>query len=265
MKVLFFGDIMGRIGRRAIAEVLPRWKEKYAPDIIIANAENLAHGKGVTQLTLEEMQDAGINAFTSGNHIWAKPDVYEIFERNIIYLLRPANYPDGAPGDGAKLINVGDKKLLVINLIGRVFMPGDFDCPFRKLDSILDEYKDVERAGTIVDFHAEATSEKVSLGLYADGRVSAVVGTHTHVPTADEEVLPKGTAHIADIGMVGAKYTSVGVDIQNVLKRFLTQLPVSHEIPETGPTVVNSVLIEIDDNSQKAVSIKRIQEVVEIV
>lgn len=264
MKVLFFGDIMGKIGRRAVADVLPRWKEKHAPDVVIANVENLAHGKGVTQLTLEEMQDVGIDCFTSGNHIWAKPEVFEIFERDEMPLVRPANYPEGAPGDGAKLIKVGDSQILLINLLGRVFMPGELDCPFRKLDSILEEYKDVDRAATIIDFHAEASSEKVSFSLYADGRVSAVVGTHTHIPTADEEVLPKGTAHISDIGMIGAKYSSIGVDIENVLKRFLTQLPVSHEIPESGPTVVNAVLIDIDESTHKAKSIERVQEVVQV-
>jgi metallophosphoesterase (TIGR00282 family) len=264
MKVLFFGDIMGKIGRRAIAEVLPHWKQKYVPDIVVANVENLAHGKGVTQLTLEEMREVGIDCFTSGNHIWAKPEVFEIFARGEMPLVRPANYPDGAPGEGARLVQVGDKTLLLINLMGRVFMPGELDCPFRKLDSILDEYKDVERNATIIDFHAEASSEKVSFSLYADGRVSAVVGTHTHIPTADEEILPKGTAHISDVGMVGAKYSSIGVDIENVLKRFLTQLPVSHEIPESGPTVVNAVLIEIDEQTQKSNSIQRIQETVNI-
>lgn len=265
MKVLFFGDIMGKIGRRAVAEVLPKWKEKFSPDLVIANAENLAHGKGVTQLTLEEMRDAGIDFFTSGNHIWAKPEVFEIFERDEMPLLRPANYPEGAPGHGAKLIEANGKKVLIINLLGRVFMTGELDCPFRKLDAILEEYKDVERVGTIIDFHAEASSEKVSFSLYADGRVSAVVGTHTHIPTADEEVLPKGTAHISDIGMVGAKYSSIGVDIENVIKRFLTQLPVSHEIPESGPTVVNAVLIEINEETGLADKITRVQEVVEVV
>lgn len=255
---------MGRIGRRAVADVLPRWKDKYTPDAVIANVENLAHGKGVTQLTLEEMRDVGVHFFTSGNHIWAKPEVYEIFAQGKMPLLRPHNYPPGAPGSGAVLVDVAGQKLLLINLIGRVFMHEQYDCPFRALDAILEQYKDVPRAGTFVDFHAEATSEAVSLGLYADGRVSAVVGTHTHVPTADNEVLPKGTAYISDVGMVGAKYTSVGVDIANILQRFLTQLPVSHEIPESGPTVVNAVLIEIDETTGLARSIERLQEVVEI-
>lgn len=262
MKVLFFGDVMGKIGRRAVAEILPVWREKYGVDVVVANVENLAHGKGVTQLTLEEMQNMGVDFFTSGNHIWAKPEVYEIFARDQMPLIRPANYPPGAPGRGARLLTVKGQSVLFINLLGRVFMHEQYDCPFRALDSILEEFKDVERVATIVDFHAEATSEKVSFGLYADGRVSAVVGTHTHIPTADQEVLPKGTAYVSDIGMVGAKYSSLGVDIENILKKFLTQLPASHEIPESGPVVVNAVLLDINSDTALATNISRLQETV---
>lgn len=256
---------MGRIGRRGVAAVLPHWKDRYRPDLIIANVENLAHGKGVTMATISEIQAAGVNVFTSGNHIFKKPEVYEIIDDEKIALLRPANYPPGVPGRGVVFVTVGTQKLLVVNLLGRVFMNENLDCPFRAIDAILEEYKNVERAGTIVDFHAEATSEKVAFGLYVDGRVSAVLGTHTHVPTSDAEVLPGGTAYLTDAGMIGAKGTVLGVDKENIIHGFLTQQPVRHEIPESGTCIVNAVLVEIDENSQKALSIKQLREEVEVV
>jgi len=263
-KVLFFGDVIGRLGRRGVAAVLPHLKDQYRPDFVIANAENLAHGKGVTSSTLQELKNAGVNFFTSGNHVFKKPEVYDFIDNEDTVLIRPANYPPETPGKGSKLVSIGNEKLLVINLMGRVFLTENFDCPFRALDSILEEYKDVSRIGTIIDFHAEATSEKSAFGLYADGRVSAVLGTHTHIPTADARIMSNGTAHISDIGMSGGKNTVIGVDKENVIKGFLTQQPVMFEIPETGICIVNAVLITIDPSTQKAVEIKQIQEDVEI-
>lgn len=266
MKVLMFGDIVGRIGRRAVAAALPELKKKYKPDLTMANVENLAHGVGVTPTTLEEVRRVGIDFFTSGNHIWDKPEVTAMFADENLPLLRPANYPPGVPGRGAALAPIsGNRQILIVNLMGRVFIPQQFDCPFRALDFILEEYKDLERTATIIDFHAEATSEKVAFGLYADGRVSAVLGTHTHVPTADAEVLPGGTAYVSDIGMVGAKGTVIGVDKKNILKKFLMSMPAAHEIPEFGLCAVNAICVTIDEVTQKAASVERVYREVEVV
>jgi metallophosphoesterase (TIGR00282 family) len=264
MTILFFGDIIGKIGRQAIKKILPELKKKYEPDLVIANAENIAHGLGVTEKTINEMVESGIDVFTSGNHIWDKEEVLEILKKNKIILLRPANYPPGAPGVGHKLLEIGTKKLLVVNLIGRVFFREQFDCPFRKIDEILEEYKNEKLNGIVIDFHAEATSEKVALGWHTDGRVSAVIGTHTHVPTADPKILPEGTAHITDAGMVGAKDSIIGDDKTNILKRFLTQIPYPLEVPEEGICQVNAMLLEIDTKTGKAKSIKRIDEEVRV-
>ena len=177
LKVLFFGDIIGKIGRKAIAKELPKLKKKHKPDLVIANAENLAHGKGVTEKTLNEMMDAGIDFFTSGNHIWSNgAEIEKIFSENKIPLLRPANYPPGVPGLGYKIIDVGAYKVMIVNLIGRVFFRENFDCPFRKLEEILDDHKTDNIKTVIVDFHAEATSEKNTLPRAFDGKISLVLG-----------------------------------------------------------------------------------------
>ncbi len=264
MKILFFGDVIGRIGRRAIAKILPELKKKYEPDLVIANAENLAHGFGVTAKTLGEMIEAGVEVFTSGNHIWDKSEVFEIMSESKINLLRPANYPPGTPGLGYKIINIVTKRVLVINLMGQVFLRENLDSPFRKLDEILLNERNEDLNAIIVDFHAEATSEKVALGWYADGRVSAVIGTHSHVPAADVKILPQGTAYVTDAGMVGARNSIIGDDKKNLIKRFVEQIPYPIEVPEEGPCQINAVLIEIDPKTKRAKKIKRIDEEVEI-
>jgi metallophosphoesterase (TIGR00282 family) len=264
MKILFFGDIIGKIGRKALKKTLPDLKKEYEVDLVIANAENIAHGFGVTSKTLNEMIECGVDVFTSGNHIWDKDEAVDIFKAKKINLIRPANYPPGTPGVGYKIIEISTKRLLVVNLIGRVFLRENFDCPFRKLDSILEENKNERLNGIIVDFHAEATSEKVALGYYADGRISAVVGTHTHVPTADERILPKGTAHISDVGMVGAKNSIIGDKTEDIIKRFIYQMPYPFEPIEEGTCQINAVLIEIDSKTGKAIKIERIDREVEI-
>jgi len=264
MKILFFGDIVGKIGRQAITQILPDLKKEYKPDLVIANAENLAHGKGVTRDTLESMMDIGVDFFTSGNHIWKKKDAYPVLQENKLPLIRPANYPPEVPGTGYKIIEVGSKKVLIINLVGRVFMKEDFDCPFRALDEILKETKKQKPNVIIIDFHAEATSEHRAMGFYATGQVSAVLGTHTHIQTADEEISPKGTAYITDVGMVAAKDSILGVDKEDIIKKFLTQLPVEHTMPESGQVTVNAVFLEVDPKTTKATKIKRINQEVEI-
>lgn len=264
LKILFIGDIMGKPARKAVAALLPDIRREHGVDCVIANAENLAHGKGITRQTLEEILSAGVDYCTSGNHIWSKPEGLEILDEPNTKVIRPKNYPERNPGKGVTLITIGDKKLLLINLIGTVFMHDSVDNPFLMLDDILKEYAAADISGIFIDFHAEATSEKNAFGLYADGRVSAVVGTHTHIPTADERVLPKGTAYITDVGMVGIKNSSLGVSYESVIRKFLTQLPDRHEIPDTGCVVFNAVLVTIDPTTQKALSIQRIQKDIDI-
>lgn len=261
MTILFFGDITGKMGREAIKKYLPKLKQTYQPDLIIANGENLAHGLGLTAKTLEEMLEAGIDFFTSGNHVWDKKDIYQIFSDNKLKdkLIRPSNYPPGAPGEGYKIIQINAYSLLVINLVGRVFFSENFDCPFRSLDDILGKTQRKKIDGIIVDFHAEATSEKEAMGWYADGRVSAVVGTHTHVQTADEKILSRGTAYISDMGMVGPSDSVIGAEKESIIKMFLSQISQPIEpSAETGPYIINGVIIEINPKTKLAKSIKRI-------
>jgi metallophosphoesterase (TIGR00282 family) len=264
LKILFFGDVAGKIGRRAVAKILPQLKKKYDPDLVLANAENLAHGIGVTLKTLNEMIEAGVDFFTSGDHVFDKKEAIEILEKKEPILLRPANFPPGAPGVGARLFEVGTKKVFVINLIGRVFFKNQYDCPFRGADKILEEYQNENISAIIVDFHAEATSEKNGLAHYLDGKVSAVLGTHTHVGTDDFQILPGGAAFVTDIGMVGAKDSIIGVDKKGIIKTFLTQIPEAHEIPEEGICTVNAIYLEINPKTKKAVKIKKIKEEVNI-
>jgi len=260
MKILFFGDIVGQPGRQAIKKILPQWQKKYQPDLIIANGENMAHGSGVTEKSLNEILKAGIDFVTLGDHTWKQQGVSALLNDKEMPLIRPANFPPNLPGQGYRLIELRTKKILVINLIGRVFMHEDYDCPFRKADEILED-KAEEADVIIVDWHAEATSEKICLGWYLDGRVSAVLGTHTHVPTADARILPKGTAYISDVGMVGARDSSLGRDKEAAIKRFLTQTHQKLEVAE-GPVEVNAVLVEIGEKG-KGKKIKLVQGIVQ--
>ncbi len=263
-RVLFFGDIVAKPGRKGIAAVLPALKKEYAPDLTIANAENIAHGIGATQKTLDEIRTAGVDFFTSGNHIWSKKEAIDILSAPEPTLIRPANYPAGSPGTGTRTITVNETDVLIINLQGRVFMAQDLDCPFRALDAIL--AKESKPKIILVDFHAEASSEKVVFGHYADGRVSAFVGTHTHIPTADARVLPKGTAYVTDLGMTGLRDSAIGANLDAVTEMFLTQRshPAMHDAPEEGVVVVSAVVIDIDLATGKAHSIERVQREVTV-
>jgi len=259
-KILFIGDIIGKIGRAGVRNLLPKLKKSLKIDLVIANVENLAHGKGVTERTLNEIKEAGVDIFTSGNHIWKKrTEAEEIFKKQDFFLLRPANYPTGVLGVGEKIfITENKEKILVINLIGRVFFKEDFDCPFRAIDKILKKYKKEKLNAIVIDFHAEATSETRALGFYVDGRISAIFGTHSHVPTADAKILSNGTAYITDAGMVGAENSVIGVEKESVIQSYLTQINHQFVFPEKGECVFNSVLTEIDLKTGKAVNIKRI-------
>ncbi|MFA6215288.1 MAG: TIGR00282 family metallophosphoesterase [Patescibacteria group bacterium] len=264
MKILFFGDIIGKIGRRGLKAVLPELKKEYQPDLVIANAENAAHGIGVTKKILEELISAGVDFFTSGNHVFSKPEANELLSVKDPLLLRPANYPPKVSGVGYRVIEVGSRQVLVVNLLGRVFMKENFDCPFRAIDEILQRHAKKDLAAVIIDFHAEATSEKVAFGWYVAGRASAVLGTHTHVPTADFKILPGGTAYISDVGMVGATDSVIGDKKEPIIKNFLDQLAISLEIPEEGEVEVNGVLVDIDEKTKQARSIIRVDRKVKV-
>jgi metallophosphoesterase (TIGR00282 family) len=264
LTVLAFGDIVGRVGRRALAQAMPELTKEYQPDLIVANVENLAHGIGVTRKTLEEITALGIRCFTSGNHIWKKDEATQLLEDKSIPLLRPANYPPGLPGRGELVLTIGAKRLVVVNLQGRVFMKDDVDDPFRAFDALWAKYENESLAGFIVDFHAEATSEKVAFGWHVDGRATAVLGTHTHVPTADAWIMPKGTAYISDLGMVGPRHSVIGVDKDIIVRRFMTQLPLKHEIPETGEAIVNGAVVTLDPSTGRAISIDPISRILTV-
>ena len=252
LKILFIGDIVGSPGRRAVCGLLPGMRQRHQADMVIANGENAAHGRGITARNMHELLGAGVDVVTSGNHIWDQKEIISYMDAQVP-LLRPVNYPNGVPGQGY-LVQDG---VLVVNLMGRTFML-DVDCPFRTMDRLLAELPSVPKI-VFVDFHADATSEKVAMGWYLDGRVSAVVGSHTHVPTADARVLPKGTAFISDAGMSGPVISIIGNEIQAVLNRYLTQMPGPLPVAE-GPATIGAVLVEIDDASGRALSIRRVDE-----
>lgn len=264
IKILFFGDITGRLGRQALAKALPKIKKEYKPDLIIANAENAAHGKGVTVSILEELTSLGIDFITGGDHSFsAKKQLKDIYSGKFP-VIRPANYPPNVPGQGYAVVEKNGNKILIINLIGRVFMKMDYDCPFRALDDILANFAKQNLSAIIVDIHAETTSEKVVLGQYANSRVSAVLGTHTHVMTADQKVTNEGTAYITDVGMCGYADGSIGIESEDIIKTYLTQISYSHVLPEKGRAILNSVLITVNPKNKKAKSITPITKFVNI-
>ncbi len=249
------GDVVGKPGRRAVRSLLPGLRQEFQLELVIANAENAAGGKGLTLATAEELLQSGVDVLTSGNHIWAQKDIIPHLDTELP-VLRPLNYSPYAPGRGYLVKG----QVGVVNLAGRVFM-GDADCPFRAMDQLLAEIGG-KLPFIIVDFHAEATSEKNAMGRYLDGRVSAVLGTHTHIGTIDARILPQGTAFITDIGMVGPANSIIGNDTKAVIRRFLTQMPHRLSVGE-GSTIFNSVLVEIDQSTGMATSITRIDREVD--
>jgi hypothetical protein len=256
LKILFIGDIIGRPGRQLVRDVLSRLVDLHMIDLVIANGENAAAGFGLTPDVVTELFDLGIDVLTTGNHIWDKREGLVCLDQEPA-LLRPANYPAGAPGRGVGVFQTpAGLSVAVVNLEGRVFM-GNLDCPFRKADAILAELGPGQQI-VFVDFHAEATSEKGALAAYLDGRVSAVVGTHTHVQTADERVLPGGTAFISDVGMSGARDSVIGIRKELSIQKFLTQMPVRYEIAKKDP-VLCGVVVSIDESTGKATGIERLQ------
>jgi metallophosphoesterase (TIGR00282 family) len=253
--VLCVGDVFGEPGRRAIQLLLPKIRKQHDVDLAVVNVENAASGAGVTPPIAKAFLDQGVDVMTSGNHIWDKKEIVEyIVKENL--LLRPANYPPGTPGAGSIVVKAGPHKVAVLNIMGRVFLP-QLDCPFRKADEEIARLR-AETALIVVDAHCEATSESQALGWYLDGRVSAVVGTHRHVQTADERLLPKGTAYITDLGMTGPTDSVIGVDPEIALSRFLTQMPNRFE-PAKGPVALHGALIRIDPDTGRGLSIERLR------
>lgn len=255
MKIFFIGDIVGKPGRRAVSALLPGVIEQYGIHFVIANGENAAAGFGVTKDVVEELFASRIDVLTSGNHIWDKKEVEEFIE-DYDALLRPANYPANVPGRGSVVMptsSVAD--LGVMNLMGRVFMI-PIECPFRTADKELAKLN-LKTKVVIVDMHAEATSEKQALGWYLDGRVSAVLGTHTHVQTADEGILPGGTAYISDVGMTGPFDSIIGIKKDTIIKRFLSQVPMKYDVAKDN-VWMQGVVIDIDESSGKSLSIERV-------
>ncbi|MGI6787622.1 MAG: TIGR00282 family metallophosphoesterase [Acholeplasmataceae bacterium] len=251
MKILFIGDIYGEPGRRILQENIELLKTKYKPNIIIANAENSAHGRGITHNIYKEFMSMGIHLLTMGNHTYGNRQILELFEDENINIIRPINYSN-VSGNGYKIINFNGKKLLVINALGRTFFNLSLENPFTQVKQILET---VPHDYSVVDFHAEATSEKVALGHHLDGLASAIVGTHTHIPTADERILPKGTLYITDVGMTGPLNGVIGVDKDLIIERFINGISGMNVVAD-GPTWLNAVLLNLDE---KLPSIKRIQ------
>jgi len=262
LRCMVIGDIIGKPGRQAMAHHLADLRNELDLDLVIANGENVAAGAGLTPNLAEELFSHGIDVITSGNHIWDKREVYEYLDTDRP-VLRPLNYPDTAPGRGWLVHRLADgDEVAVVNVMGRVFM-NQLDSPFEAMDRLLDEAADPLPPIRIVDFHCEITSEKNAMGWFLDGRVSAVVGSHTHVPTADARLLPLGTAYISDIGMTGPRDSVIGFSLETVLPRFLTHLPTRFQVAD-GPVSFNAVVLTVERATGRALAIDQVQRVYEV-
>jgi len=261
-RCMLIGDIIGKPGRLAVGQLVPELRRELELDLVIANGENLAAGAGLTPSLAEELFDRGVDVITSGNHVWDKREVYEYLDSDRP-VLRPLNYPDDAPGRGWLVHRLPDgDPVLVVNAMGRVFM-NQLDSPFVALDQLLEQAAEPLPALRIVDFHCEITSEKNAMGWYLDGRVTAVLGTHTHVPTADARLLPKGTAFISDVGMTGPRDSVIGFSLETVLPRFLTHLPTRFQVAD-GPVAFNAVVVSAERATGRATAIEQVQRIVEV-
>lgn len=260
MRFLFLGDVVGRVGRDAVCQALPRLRERLALDFVVVNGENAAGGFGITEKICDDLIDAGADAITLGNHAFDQKDTLVFIERQQ-RLIRPLNFPKGTPGRGAALLRARNgADVLVVNAMGRVFM-ADLDCPFRAIDNELTACRLKQGADAIfVDFHAEATSEKQALGHFVDGRVSALAGTHTHTPTADERILKGGTAYMTDVGMCGDYNSVLGMDTEEPITRFLTKIPRGRFEPAGGAATVSGLAVEIDDQTGLAVRVTALRQ-----
>ena len=256
MKVLAIGDIVGESGVRKLKELLPNIKKEENIDFVITNGENSAGGMGITEKNLKDILEAGTDVITMGNHTWGKKEIFKFIDHP--KLLRPANYPKGIPGKGVGVYETNGKKIAVMNFIGRVDINILTENPFLLAKEMINEIR--EKVDMIfIDFHAEATAEKIAMARYLDGKITALFGTHTHVQTADEQILPEGTGYITDLGMTGPKNSVIGMDIQASIKRFETTLPEKYKLAE-GNCILNAVIFDIDENTNKVKSIKRINK-----
>ena len=259
IKIIFFGDVVGSLGRQAVKKIAPVWQKKYQPDLMIANIENLAHGKGVTLKTLREIKKTGIDIFTGGNHIWSKEDIEEIAQTENFPIAFPANDSRTTKDYLWQSIKIANQVITVLNLTGRTFMLNDtLSNPFLAADKLIKKFKDDI---IILDFHAEVTSEKRAMGLYLDGKISALIGTHTHVPTNDAQILAAGTGYITDVGMIGSYPSVIGVKSEIIIEKFLTEQQIRHEYPDSGQIELNAVLLEIDKTSKKTIAIQNLRQI----
>ncbi len=260
MKILLIGDIVGRPGRVIVERMVPVLREERAIDLVIANCENAAGGAGITPSIADDLFRVGVDVLTSGNHVWRKREAFDLLKLDH-RVIRPANYPHGAPGSGSTIVEtLTGQKVGVLNVMGRVFME-PLDCPFRSAESELARLKLVTSV-IIVDMHAEATSEKVAMGWFLDGKVSCVFGTHTHIPTADERILPQGTGFITDVGMTGPYDSVIGRRVDQILERFLSNIPNRSEVAE-GNIQLRGLLVDVDPNTGKALNVERVTKMLD--
>jgi metallophosphoesterase (TIGR00282 family) len=261
LRFLVFGDVVGRPGREAMKLVLPQLREEYNPDSVIANIENIAHGSGFSPETWKEARGWEADVYTTGDHAWDNEASISLLENRSLPIIRPANYPDGVPGRGYHVFSVGAREIAVINLQGQVFFRNHPRSPFHVLDELL-ALPEIKRADIVlVDFHAEATSESRGLGWHCDGRVAAVWGSHTHVPTADAQIMPKGCGYITDVGMVGSYNSIIGVDVAGPMRTFLLQLKTKYTYEDSGPYEIGAVVLDVDPKSKKTTSIAHIRKI----
>jgi 2',3'-cyclic-nucleotide 2'-phosphodiesterase len=261
--ILFIGDVVGKLGRTVLREVLPQWKQEYAPDLVIANVENVSHGKGVMIKHLTELKELGIDVFTGGNHVWSKENPQDETIASIAPFALPANDPQTTAPSRYQVVTVNDVPVTIINLLGTFEMYNEaVTSPFKTFDELFTALHEPKHV--FVDLHAEATSEKNAFGFYVDGRASTVVGTHTHIPTADERILAGGTGYISDCGMTGSNDSVLGVAKEVIIKRFLEEEKISFEYPDSGPAWINGVFCELDANTGRCVTMKRLQKTLTI-
>ena len=266
LRVLMIGDVVGKGGRRAVQALLPSLRDELKLDGVFLNAENIAHGRGLNEESIQEMLDAGVDFCTTGNHVYDNPRGVEYMKRLDSKVLRPLNLPDDSPGKDHAIIELGTKKVLLVNLLGEVFMKDELGAtnPFHSIDALLQQFDLEEFAAVLVDVHAEATSEKQGLAFYLDGRASAVVGTHTHTPTADLRTLPQGTGLVCDLGYVGHQYSVLGFNPKQAVKRFTTEEGSPLDPVESGAMLFNSVLVTIDPATRTTVALERIDRKIEV-
>lgn len=257
LRLMFIGDLVGEPGVAMFEKWAPRLREQHKIDVVVVNGENSSkNGRGISPDIVEQLQAAGANVITSGNHIWANKKIYSLIDESDV-LLRPANYPSGCPGKGHAIIDVGGVSVAVVSLQGRVFMHEDLDCPFRVIESLLTFLK--QKTNLIfIDFHAEATSEKQAMRFFLDGRVTGLFGSHTHVQTSDDMILPSGMSYITDLGCVGAVRSALGVEQGLILERFLKQMPIRFQVEKCGPMALSGLWVEVDADTGKTVRIERI-------